>query len=397
MKNKKVNKLFAWILILFTYPFYVLSIFFPKKDNVWTFGTSNGKKYNENSRALFEYISKEKSEIRAVWLTGERSIKEYVTKKGFEAHTFYSVKGIYIALIAKVLVISTSYYDIGFIPYIFRKKIKIIQLWHGTPLKILTEKFFGKIKKTVIDTFRIYLGRPSDIIISATSKNTPIYKSLGHPKTKVTGQPRNDILFNKLRRNSSKKNILYMPTYRGYDKEFDFFSKYKFNGKEINSFLIKSNATLWIKLHPCDEKRNLKKINSFSNIKKIRLSNFTDIYKILQKMDILITDYSSIYFDFLLLDRPIIFAPFDLEKYKKTTGMYYNYDIVTPGPKVKNWEEIQKALKDILNKEDKYTKQRAKINKMFNKYSDKLSSDRIYSEILKLIKKERNINDPIKT
>jgi len=96
-----------------------------------------------------------------------------------------------------------------------------------------------------------------------------------------------------------------------------------------------------------------------------------DINNILKLTDILITDYSSIYFDYLLLDKPIIFAPFDFEDYLvKDRELYYNYDEVTPGPKARNWNEVLISLKEAIENPEKYKKEREKIKNIFHKYME---------------------------
>ena len=99
----------------------------------------------------------------------------------------------------------------------------------------------------------------------------------------------------------------------------------------------------------------------------------------MSKTDILITDYSSVYFDFLLLDRPVIFTPFDIKEYiNKDRQLYYDYDKVTPGPRCNNWNEVLIELDKILRGEDGYKKERQQINDYFNKYKDANSSKRVY-------------------
>ena len=70
---------------------------------------------------------------------------------------------------------------------------------------------------------------------------------------------------------------------------------------------------------------------------------------LLKKTDVLITDYSSLFADFLIYDRPIIFAKFDHENYVKERSLFLDYEKDLPGPKVENWHELFYNIKDIIN------------------------------------------------
>jgi len=110
-----------------------------------------------------------------------------------------------------------------------------------------------------------------------------------------------------------------------------------------------------------------------------------DIYPLVKETDILITDYSSIYFDFLILDRPIIFAPFDIEQYVKSDrALYYDYYDVTPGPKAKNWPEVFRQIEEEIQ-EDHWKTKRNIICHRFNKYVDNKSSERVFKVIQDLL------------
>ena len=112
-----------------------------------------------------------------------------------------------------------------------------------------------------------------------------------------------------------------------------------------------------------------------------------DIYNKLQEFNFLITDYSSIYFDYLLLDRPIIFTPFDIKEYiNQDREMYYLYDDVTPGPKAENWTQALKCIDQAFFSEDNFKDAREKICNRFHKFCDDNSSIRVYNEIENLIK-----------
>jgi CDP-glycerol glycerophosphotransferase (TagB/SpsB family) len=108
-----------------------------------------------------------------------------------------------------------------------------------------------------------------------------------------------------------------------------------------------------------------------------------DIYTILSETDLLITDYSSVYFDYLLLNKPIIFAPFDLDTYTANERpLYYNYADVTPGPKARNWDEVIECIEAIVRESEVYEEQRLKVGSTFNAYHDGNSSQRVYQAIV---------------
>jgi CDP-glycerol glycerophosphotransferase (TagB/SpsB family) len=127
-------------------------------------------------------------------------------------------------------------------------------------------------------------------------------------------------------------------------------------------------------------------IKNYSNIKAVHDKDIEqDIYSVVPDYDILITDYSSIFFDYLLSDNPIIFAPFDYEKYiTKDRELYYDYDEVTPGPKCKNWEEVLEWIVKFKENPNLFKKEREEVKNRFHKYHDGKNCERVYEEIIKL-------------
>ena len=96
----------------------------------------------------------------------------------------------------------------------------------------------------------------------------------------------------------------------------------------------------------------------------------------------MITDFSSVHFDFLLMDRPIIFAPFDKEEYlKDDREFYFNYDEVTPGPHAKNWSEILNYIENFVQDPTLFEEERIQVKSRFNKYTDANNCQRVFSVI----------------
>ncbi len=273
----------------------------------------------------------------------------------------------------------------------------MINLWHGMPFKGMS--LMNKSKTDTIGFIK------DDYFISTSEFNNTVMNScigLEIDKYRITGYPRNDYFFNQdgpanleklIGRKITQKVLLYMPTYKEIkDNDIritNFFGFDKFEFDEFNSFLKKNKYLFIIKLHPNEEKRfheiysKFLSDNIFMLDGKILEENKMDLYKIINAIDLLITDYSSIYFDYLLLNRPIVFNPFDLNEYRKSRGLLFEpYDFWTPGPKCVDQDNLQKEIVKSLNERHYYEKQREIIKNIIHKYQDGNSTDRV----MKLIK-----------
>ena len=136
-----------------------------------------------------------------------------------------------------------------------------------------------------------------------------------------------------------------MPTWRDYE----FFIDSGFNFQQLNDELLKNDSIFLIKLHP-------------SSVIDIDLSVYPaldvlpaslDIYPILPYTDVLVTDYSSIYYDYLILNKPIILFPFDREKYiEKDRGFIEDYFTAMPSPYFDTFEELLDGMFQELDVDD---------------------------------------------
>lgn len=397
----KFNIIFIMFLKIIFVPLRIINFFVPKNKNVWIFGSSSGDKFFDNSKYLYKLVSKQ-PKCKAVWLTKNKKIINHLQKNQNSCYHFYSLKGIYYSILAKYVFLSYSYNDVGFFCYLFPRKTKIIQLFHGTPLKRLEiERNRSQVNINTRRLLRFYIEKKYDLITSTSdlvSEKMDIYFKVGKEKYIITGYPRNDILFEKkendfLNQIKSKQNfskvIFYLPTYREYtdkDSNFNLFDNFGFDKEKLNYILEKNNAIFLVKLHFRDYAKTEKIMGSLQNSERIYFIKDeqidSDIYPLLSHTDVLITDYSSVYFDFLLLNRPIIFSAFDLDEYEKyDRGFYFNYDKITPGPKIKDWKNLIIQLDKSLTKPEKYQTDRNRVNLIVNKFRDGDSSRRIYKYI----------------
>ncbi len=390
------------LLYIFLLPFYWLVYLIPKKKNVWIFGAWNGIGRGDNSEAFFNYIIQYHPEIMAVWLTKSRKVFDYFNNRNCQVYYINSLKAAIVSAIAKIAIINCYKHDFN---RFFLNRTNIIQLWHGTPLKKIENDVkllnsqrnrpFVKIKQLIFP----FLKEKYHYIISTseeTSKKLTTAFQQPLDKIIITGYPRNDVLFNthqsdnafldKIKSNCNFKFlILFTPTFRDSDKEslqmFDTFGVHK-----IENFLKSRKAILVIKGHLHSGNSFQKLFLNSSQIHVAMDDDIPDVNSFLPNVDILLTDYSSIFFDFLLLGRPIIFTPFDLQSYlSHDREMYYDYDEITPGPKAHNWEEVMDCLHDFMQNPDLFSAERERIKNQFNQFCDNKSSERLYEKIVAIL------------
>jgi len=381
----------------------------PKDKALWVFGAIRGTKYLDNAKYLFEYIHHH-TDIEVVWISKNHEVVSSLQAKGYKAYHEESMEAKHYASQAKVAVIThrgnRKKADIPM--HYFSKETMIVQLWHGIPLKKIAyddkifsfdhdeKSLFYQIKNRIKSFFPFltYVNRP--LLIPALSQETQqiFAQAFRVPKKRVviTGYPRNDILIRNaaITNTSQIKKIIYMPTFRGeVNSHFDLFLQYGFDVERIDRFLASYDMQLDIKLHPFN-RPSKELLEHIEASKHIMFLECDDIYEILHQYHILMTDYSSIYFDYLLLDRPIIFTPFDQESYiQNDREFYFDYENTTPGPKAMNWVEVLEYLKRSLQDPSYYAKDRETIKNRFHTYQDAKSTQRVYKAILEMIAQEK--------
>lgn len=307
-----------------------------------------------------------------------------------------SLKGIVYSLKAKNVLISSGKRDVN---PLFINGSNWIQLWHGSPAKKIglddrysnSNSFFQqKIVKPIFPFL-------SEFTYYRIASNSPIFSKIlssafGAPLSRImeTGTPRNDIFyskkeddFNKSLRKKYKgcRLIYYLPTFRDFEGAKSLFTTSDYDEPKLKAFLEGQNMVLVSKGHYVDNR--LANESSDSNGRLIHLADkeVSDINLMLKDADLLITDYSSAYYDFLLTERPIIFAAFDLKEYLAgSREMYFKYEDIVAGPIVKDWSSLLGSLETIWT--DQHFKKLIKEkNTLFNKYHDADNSKRVFEKI----------------
>lgn len=385
------------IMKLFSALLRVLTSIIPKRSDLILFGSFSATKFGDNSAALYLHILENHPELDAVWMTNSDKVIQEVKKLRGIVYKRRSLKGIWLSLRASFVVSSHGIKDaIMYEP--FFKRPKLIYLGHGIPLKkgwIGVEGSSIRAKKSSIEKIKF-----SNFMISTSEFSAQLQNSflpIGSEKIKVTGLPRNDILF-KLDKNLIKEKysidnydfvILYAPTFRSWEQT-RFFPFNDMDLKIINEFCRMNNCCFILRPHHSDLE-NLKdefwnKILDYSCFRIISHENCANVNELLVAADCLITDYSSIYFDYLLLNKPIIFLPYDRQKYEKEHGFIVDYDSVTPGCKPLSQKEFLKYLTGIICGKDDFDEMREALKNKIHKYQDGNSCLRITNIIKDLAK-----------
>ena len=359
----------------------------PKKRNRWVFGSRFGERYDENSKYIFEYVSTYHHNMQAIWITSNEIVYAHLKKNNLAVYYLNSIQGWYYSLTASVAFISVCYRDIN------RYSIsgaKVVQLWHGTPMRNNNLANLNEYYEMVTVASQEYLtngflGSPHefDFILTGYPKNDGMLSTIKYPHIE-----------NLLYKYDRKKIIMYLPTHRQrcddegnliHIQEFDLF-EYGFDFDLLESKMFELDALFIMKLHPLQEFKDpsmLERIEKSKNIHLVDSQNpLEDVYEYLKYVDVLVTDYSSVYFDYLLLDRPIIFAIFDYDSQLSVRSFRFDMDDVLIGSKVFSWGEMISEISLTITEGDKWKETREIINKRFNYYQDAGSSKRVYQEVL---------------
>lgn len=368
---KVITRILEYIINVLFLPIYYLCGVVPKNKKIWVFCSWFGQRYSDNSRVFYEYMNKYHPEIKVVWLSKNKKIVKKLKSDGKRANYSYSLVGLWNSFRASKIFSTTG----GEISLFFSRNAEYYALWHGMPLKkILNDDthFGGQEKNTSIhrkiafilrkifswknflEQKKLFTVTNSDYFVQflTTSFN------LNEKYILKTGSPRCDALFFNDKeelieqmRNKYKdcRIILYMPTFRTgawtKDPFNPFECKYSFDIETFSDFLEEENLVFMYKPHYIDlELGFTKKIsNRFVFVSD---ESYNELYNFIGQIDILLTDYSSIYFDFISTKKHVILLPFDLDEYLLTSrAHYFNYSDME-GIKAKNWIEFYEIVKE---------------------------------------------------
>ena len=341
----------------------LVNVIVPKKNRILING---GEFLLDNSEAMLDYLDKNYDKEIICIAEKRRMHKEY-GHVDFRPNTvFENIK----CLLSSKVVLESSLQPIKVKPF---RQI-IIQMWHGSPLKKLEPT--GTIKNGKYYTYIFYCA---DLFRDVMQK---LFRATDE-KMILMGNPRNDLLFRpkKLENQSGNKTVIWMPTFRHgigmkeTEKSIPVIDDS--NIKNLDEHLIKLGIDLYIKPHPLqiDCLDNINKSNKLNNITLITddalRKSGVSLYEFLGSTNALLTDYSSVYFDYMLLDRPIGFAIDDMMEYMANRGFSIDDpQRYMPGKMIYTFDDLIAFFHDVAEDKDEYRTERNKICQIVNVYKD---------------------------
>ena len=370
----------------------------PRNRKMMIFGAWFGQKYDDNTKALFEYVINNRKDIEAYWITANKEVYSQMKEKGLPVYLNTSFKAKYLSLRSRyyLSVVMLDGRDSGGNLARYMGGIHVINLWHGVPIKKIM--FDDEAQRTLMNSnkakfIHFFEKRPfRHTYHFATSPNiVEIYKRCFRSDDEHVlnmGQARNDYFYEQRHnpyrdRFNNKRIILYMPTHRKAGN-LTMDMNVLLNLDKIDKICAMNNAVFLIKKHFYHSKEK-SIVGNYNNIKEITNEN-PSAQVLLDAADILITDYSGCFIDFLLLDRPILFYCYDLDEYLlNDRNMYIDYRSTIPGEICEDKEALNTSLEVLLKGEDLFVNKRKEQRDFFySKDNQKPVSKKQIEAILKL-------------
>ena len=353
-------------------------------------GARYGNKFYGSPKYFFLYLYRQKKDVNPIWITSNDKVFQRLESEGLPVVYLYSWEGFIAILKSNFLILDHSVREISY-SFCLPGRFKKINTWHGScgtkKLEFsIHKKFDHIILKNIIKKIAEHERKSYQTVLTCSKSWKEKYSSIyGKKCIKVLGYPRNDLFFDDsmvyqdfktiLKLEKFDKVILYCPTYRE-----DFRTQYPFSNKflkKFNEFLVDRNYVFLDKRHVNEHWDG--DYNEFSNIVNIT-NTVKDIQDLLIHVDILITDYSSVLLDFSLTNKPIIFYPYDFEKYCKTSGLVIDYFNEFQGPFAMNENDLIFCIENVykITRNGECQKKYQTLKNKLHQHQDGQSCKRLY-------------------
>ena len=333
--------------------------------------------FRDNIKALYDYLVANGYNEKYQLICSTNDFRDFAEEQHPNVKFVSNVKGILYYFTTKYV-----YYCFGKIPIIPSREQEVIQMWHGSMYKAA-----DKGMREAHSAKRLYYTH----ILSCSKTFVPILSdAFSFPEDKfiICDQPRNDALFLNWKYDLGpyKKLVLWAPTFRS--SKVLGYSDTKEDSKlvpvldptryqAIDQYLKERGVKVIIKLHPLQDLNdyNLVDMQHFVLLSHQEfMKRGYDLYKLASQSDALITDYSSIFFDYLLIDRPIGFTEDDAKDYQDTRGFAVDDpDGYKPGMRIKTEADFCQFIDDLANGIDHYKAERKRVSNLSNDFKDNKS------------------------
>ncbi len=353
---------------------WVLGHVVPKDPDLFVFG---GRQYGGNTAPLFERCGE--VGLRGVWLTKNPAVLR-AGRPGVVSSR--SLRGLWLGARAGGVVLTHSLGD--FAPVRFpSRRTRILNVWHGMPIKRISraDPSFAARKHARANLRE--MKRYEAMFATSDDMARVFAETFDLPPSRVhrTGQPRTDALF----RPSPvaldfdpplpphTKRVLYCPTWReGVAVRLFPFADADLDA--VQRFLEAHGAVMFVRTHPNDPGKLAKREGRLVPLQGDVVPEITDA---LPLFDALVTDYSSVYLDFLLLDRPTIFLPYDLAAYARAPGFYWPFERIAPEPWASTQADFLAALGQALTAPETHAAARAGVRRLVYDHVDDGATRRV--------------------
>ena len=403
--KKYFNKIKSWL-------WYWCGALVPKRRESWVFSSFMKRGYEDNVKYMYEYVVRNHPEIDALWLTSDTIVFNKLKARGMPVKMMRKAKW---AMLRAQVAFTDHFRCSDYLnKWGFNAGTKVVQLWHGVGLKSI-----GDLKNTDVPGVQFssdILSQPGDslwtriekkisyiskapfrelfeeyflLVCPGVERVKQIAEPWGIPEKSImySGHPRN-IHLHSSAINTETPMVLYAPTYRwDSNVEKGMVDNMVQHAGEIQQLMEKWNAYFTIRLHP-HTWRNYKSVilSGIKDYDRIKLDEEKDIYTRLGDYSVVITDYSSIAYDFILLNRPVVFYAFDIDDFLTSeVKLNYPFETHSPGAQTRDWESTIAAIDEYLDNPEKDNDWRCRIRDEFYDMSvnDAENSGRIVREIKK--------------
>lgn len=361
----------------------------PIQKNLVLFESFLGRGYSDNPKALYQTLKRQRPELTLVWIFAKeptadvKAVCPNWVLRNSPKYYYYMAR-------AQYWIFNTRQ------PLSLKKRraTTYLQTWHGTPLKRLgLDMEEVHMAGTTTEQYKKNFYQQAqewDYLLSPNTYSSEIFKrAFGFSGILLeSGYPRNDLLYapdrnqqaetikRKLDVPPNKKVILYAPTWR--DDEFVTKGQYRFNLQldlqQMQERLGQDYIVLLRMHYLIAEHLDLDAYAGFA----YDVSSYGDIAELYLISDLLITDYSSVFFDFAHLNRPMLFFTYDLEKYASVLrGFYFDFEAVVPGPLLKESNQVIDYIKDIETQSKQYADKYKVFQEQFCGLDDGKASQRV--------------------